>query len=84
MAATVKFVKPEHEEILRQYIPTGDDEGVVLVFGKENQESLKEKEIEDQEFVPYDFGGNADCWIDTITNKQHTFFTFVKDNAERE
>lgn len=69
MAAKVKIVPTKDWEIIREYL---NEEGVLLIpenIAKEqNVEYLNGKNID------YDFGGEADCWIDIAASKKHTFF----------
>ncbi|EGR3229389.1 hypothetical protein ACXHQ0_16455 [Vibrio antiquarius] len=68
MSTTVKFVKPEHEEILREYL---DKSNVALVFGKELQEKLESKDIEDGEEVDYDPSMSSDVIVEVVTTTEH-------------
>ncbi|WP_347363873.1 hypothetical protein [Vibrio vulnificus] len=68
MSTTIKFVKPEHEEILRKYL---DKSNVALVFGKELQEKLESKDIEDGEEVDYDPSMNSDVIVEVVTTTEH-------------
>tara|TARA_B100002049_G_scaffold45730_1_gene31928 strand:+ start:20544 stop:20789 length:246 start_codon:yes stop_codon:yes gene_type:complete len=78
MSATLKFVKPEHEDILREYL---DNEGVVLVFGKEaQQDAIKHGYEDNEELDGYDFGGEADIFVEKASNKSHNAFNFMAEN----
>ncbi|HDV5593716.1 TPA: hypothetical protein RI785_002434 [Vibrio cholerae] len=68
MSTTIKFVKPEHEEILREYL---DKNNVALVFGKELQEKLESKDIEDGEEVDYDPSMSSDVIVEVVTTTKH-------------
>lgn len=55
MSTTIRFVKPEHEEILRDYLA---DSGVSLIFGSDTQAHFEENDITDgDEIDDYDFVG---------------------------
>ena len=67
MAAEIKFVKPEHVEILNEYLSA---QGVALIF-PEVQKAAKEKGLKDGDDVDYDFGGEADVWVEKVHSTQH-------------
>lgn len=72
MGAYVKFVKPEHVEIIEEYL---DEEGVVLVM-PEMHELAEDRGFEDGQLeMSYDFGGEADRWVDIVRNKHHLLFS---------
>ena len=72
MASMIKFVKPEHAEILSQYLPFGINQGVTLVFGKESQAKASEQGLADGKLDDtYDFMGDADCLLDMIDSPDH-------------
>ena len=75
MAAYVKFVKKEHEEILREYL---DNEGVVLIFPEAQKYA---KEMHD-ELIDYSFGGEADTFVDKVWDEEHFFFEIYLDKSE--
>lgn len=83
MSANVKFVSPEDEAVLRKYFKKeNENEGVCLIFGKECQDKLTEAGIEDGELVDYDFGCDADVWLDTVSRPDHTFMDSVLNKDE--
>tara|TARA_B100000482_G_C12584801_1_gene289288 strand:- start:709 stop:957 length:249 start_codon:yes stop_codon:yes gene_type:complete len=82
MAATVHFVSPEDAEVLRKYMTPGDsNQGIALIFSKEAQTALEDAGIEDGETVDYDFGGDADAYVETVNTVTHHFVLSQKDNA---
>jgi len=93
--ATVKIVSKEHWDILQEYlaVPCG---GVVLIpedilntLPEEQKNFLQEN---DGGYIDYDFGGDADLWVDSVVTKEHNFFScvfpepndFETANAEQE
>ena len=68
--ATVKIVPKEDWEIVRKYLGADDGGGLILVL-EQNLRDFTEKEAQkirekDGEYVYYDFGGEADIWIDVL------------------
>lgn len=67
----VRFVKPEHVDILREYL---DDNCVVLIY-PDQQEKAISLGIEDEEHLDgYDFGGDSDIIVDRVADDNHHFF----------
>ena len=67
MAATIKFVKPQHVQILHEYL---SDEGVALIF-PEAQRKAKHVNLNDGDQVDYDFGGEADVFVEKVLSNDH-------------
>lgn len=76
--ATMKIVPKEHWDILQEYlsIPCG---GVVLIqedvldtLTEEQKTFLQEN---DGSYTDYDFGGDADLWVENVATKNHHFFS---------
>ncbi len=81
MSTTDLFVKPEHAEILAQYIPReNESSGITLIYDEEVQSQLTEAGIEDGDNVDYDFGGDPDVYVDTVNRTDHTFLNAVMNN----
>lgn len=77
----VRYVKPEHVEILRDYLNSADAGAVVLVY-PEMQSAVAEHAIEDGDNVEdYNFGGEADFVVDAVTNHQAYFMTHLREQA---
>jgi hypothetical protein len=70
MAATIKYVKSEHVEILQEYL---SDEGIALIF-PEAQKKAKRKGIKDGDLINYDFGGEADVYVEIVRDTKHYLF----------
>lgn len=70
MAAKVKYVKEEHAEILKEYL---DSDGVALVF-PECREQAQQRGLEHNQTVDYDYGGEADVFVDKVTSTDHWIF----------
>ena len=70
MSAYIKVIAEEDLPVLQKYL---DDDGVILIH-KIVADKL-EKEVGysvDGIFLPgYDFGGEADKWVDIICDEQH-------------
>lgn len=75
MAAKVKFVKKEHAGLLRDYL---DSDGVTLVF-PEVQGIAKVKGLVDGQTIEYDFGGEADVFVDKVADSDH--FIFLEEDS---
>jgi len=71
----IKFVKEEHVDILLEYL---DAPGVVLLFPSAREEAAR-LGIEDGDYTPedYDFGGEADVWVDLVTRPNHYLLTHM-------
>lgn len=71
MAAIIKFVKPEHVEILNDYLSSSDSPaGIALVYPDQQAQATK-LGLEDGEQTDYDFGGDADVWLDKVNHDDH-------------
>lgn len=72
MAAYVRYVDPKDVNVLNKYL---DKEGVVLIY-PEAQQAAQEAGIEDGEFLEeYEYGGgDADVWVDLISNPTYYLF----------
>ncbi len=69
MSTVVKFVEPEHEAILRQYL---DGKNVTLVFGKELQDALDAKDLGDGEEIDYEASTlYSDVIVEMAESKDH-------------
>lgn len=80
MSTTLKFVKPEHEDILREYL---DQDGVILLFSEEAQQKAMDHGYEnDDELVDYDFGGNPDMVIEKVSYESHHALNFMSENPK--
>lgn len=76
MSATARYVKPEHADILRDYL---SDEGVALIM-PEAQEEAKSAGIEDNDYLDdYDFGGEADRMVEVVSDSDHMVFAFKNE-----
>ncbi len=78
MSATLKFVRPEDQAILREYL---EDEGTVLIMN----EALKTRAIElgyrdGDQLDGYDFGGEADRAVEMASSEQHLAFEFMRND----
>ena len=80
MSATLKFVKPEHEDILREYL---DQYGVILLFGEESQQKAMDHGYEDDdELVDYEFGGSPDMSVEKVSHESHHALNFMSENPK--
>ena len=77
MAAYVKFVKPEHADIIREYL---SEEGTILVM-PEMQKTLINMGIDcssvERYPTDYDFGGESDKMVDIVSNDDHYFINYL-------
>lgn len=70
MSAYIKVVEEQDWPVLRKYL---DKDGVVLV-SKDVAEKLKRQgtgSIDGRYFDGYDFGGDADKFVDIVTSEEH-------------
>jgi hypothetical protein len=81
---SIRFVKPEHVDILRDYL---DNNCIVLIY-PEQQEKARELGVEDgddfSDHQGYDFGGDSDVIIDRVASDDHYFFMQLAENKEEE
>ena len=74
---SVKIIPKEHWEILMKYL---DDSGVVLI----SEEFMKENNLTEDDIYAcgsdYNFGGEADIWVDKVNSKEHLFIAPMFEN----
>ena len=73
-----RIVPKEDMEVLKKYL---DEMGAVLI-DESILDSLDDEQIEylkknDGRYANYDFGGDADIWVDLVTNVDHSFIGFL-------
>lgn len=78
--ATVRFVKPEHVDILRDYLGSDDGGAVVLVY-PEMQPTVEALNAEDGDESDYDFGGESDLMVDVVSSEQSYFISHLREEA---
>lgn len=72
--AKVIYVKPEHRDVLREYLGAGDG-GVVLLMNDEVVKKAEASGIDDGDSLHgYDFGGDADLWVEVVSSADHYAF----------
>lgn len=82
MAANVRIVPKKHWNILQEYL-CNDADGIVLIpMELVNTLNIKE-DITDGTTVSYDFGGEADVWLDIVTDKSHLFLNEILEKKEK-
>ena len=75
MSAYVHVIPDAEYEILQKYL----DEGAVLVR-QSIADEIREKTGENPDMLylyGYDFGGEADVWIDVVRNRDHMAYTAI-------
>ena len=75
LSANVHVIPDEEYEILQKYL----DEGTVLVR-QSVAEEIREKTGENPDGLyldGYDFGGDADVWVDVVRNKDHMAYDAI-------
>ena len=75
MSAYVHVIPDEEYEILQKYL----DEGAVLVR-QSVAEEIRKKTGENPDGLyldGYDFGGDADVWVDGVRNKDHMAYDAI-------
>lgn len=70
--STIRFVSPEHVDILRNYLGA-DSAGAVVLIYPEIQKKVTSLGIEDGDDVDYDFGGQGDLMVDIVSSPTHYF-----------
>ena len=79
---TVKIISKEDWEILRKYL----DSKCVILVKEEVANKIKTTEDELTDYISdssYDFGSDADIWIDIVASSNHLFIeSFLKDRKE--
>ena len=86
--AIVKIVPKEDWKILRKYINGGIfTSGMVLVpekvYEKEDDGEVKQfLQAINGKAIDYDFGGDADVWVDVILESSHTFICHIEDTLK--
>lgn len=78
--STVRFVSPEHVDILRDYLGA-DSAGAVVLIYPEMQEKVTSLGIEDGDDVDYNFGGQSDLMVDTVSCLSHHFISEMDPRA---
>ena len=81
--AVIRIVPKEHWNIIREYL---DGENAVVLVPEENLNNPEKFSSEkaqliresDGENVDYDFGGEADCWVDTCSTDGHLLLDYLK------
>ena len=76
MATEIKYVEPKDVIILNKYFD--GSEGITLIF-PHAQNRAKELGLEDGDCVEYDFGGDADVWLDLAHDEDHLIFQNLLD-----
>ena len=84
--ATMRIVPKEHWDILQEYlaVPGGVvliQEDVLAALSEEQKTFLQENDGGDTD---YDFGGDADLWVESVTTKNHYFFSDVFPDPDKE
>lgn len=75
--ATVRFVEPEHVDILRDYLGCNDGGAVVLVY-PDAQTAVENAGLTDGESVDYSFGGgDPDLMVEVVSSESHYFVSEV-------
>lgn len=78
--ATVRIVPKKDMEVITRYI--GEDHAVVLVT-EDAAEQIKELhpdlKLEDGMDSSYDFGGDADYWVEVVAHDGHSFVSDLCD-----
>ena len=75
LSANVHVIPDAEYEVLQKYL----DEGTILVRQSVANE-IKEKTGEDPDGLyldGYDFGGDADVWVDVVRNKDHMAYDAI-------
>ena len=70
MAAIIKYVKPEHVEVLDEYLNHG---GVALIY-PDVQPNAQRAGLTNNKSVKYEFGGQADILVEKVESQYHYLF----------
>lgn len=68
MGAVIKVVPPEDMAVLKKYLKASD--GIALI----PEELANEMGVSDGQHADYDFGGNADIFVDIVESTDHYFW----------
>jgi hypothetical protein len=79
VATKIKYVEPKDVKILNKYFD--GSEGITLIF-PHAQRKAKDLGLEDGECVEYDFGGDADVWLDLAYDEDHLIFHNSSDKVK--
>ncbi|MCF2903090.1 hypothetical protein L1267_22225 [Pseudoalteromonas sp. OFAV1] len=71
MSTTLRFVKPEHASILREYLADG---AVALFFDEEIEQAKSLGYNDEDQLEDYDFGGDPDSLIEKVSSPHHHIF----------
>jgi hypothetical protein len=71
VATEIKYVTPKDAKILNKYFDGSG--GITLIFPAV-QKKAQELGLEDGQCVEYDFGGDADVWLDIAYDEDHLIF----------
>jgi hypothetical protein len=75
MSTRTKFVHPDHVAILEQYL---SGEAVALIYPAV-QNAAKERGVDDEMLVDYDFGGDPDLLVDVVSDPSHLFLSEAEE-----
>lgn len=84
--ATMRIVPKEHWDILQEYLAAPCDvvliqEDVLDTLSEERKTFLQEN---DGSYIDYNFGGDADLWVESVITKDHYFFSSVFPDSDEE
>jgi hypothetical protein len=89
--AKIKIVPKEEWKIVKKYISGGEyGSGVVLIPESVLEEITERKtvsiikDLNDEEYMDYEFGGDADVWVDVVLSKKHLFVKDIESKIEEE
>lgn len=71
MGIQVKVVPKEDWDVLRKYV---NGSGVILIPAE-----LAEKTGVEEQEVEYDFGGDADVWVDIVRDETHHLYDILSE-----
>ena len=85
--AICKVVPKEDWEVLKKYVNAGEFNAGVVLIPEEIYEKEKEKKYGIEKYIEnnnYDFGGDADVWVDVVLSEEHCFLSGISNLTSEE
>lgn len=81
MAATLRIITKEQEQMLNTLL---EGEGIVLMTEEAAERVAKQlssspEELNELYVDSYDYGGEADKWVDVVRSEEHLFVDYLSE-----
>lgn len=81
MAATLRIITKEQEQLLNTLL---EGEGIVLMTEDAAKQVAKQLGVSPEELNElyvdsYDYGGEADKWVDVVRSEEHLFVDYLSE-----